>query len=72
MVSSGSDMTEKNVDLSSKMPIAVSGPSGLIDRSSSTGAPGEIITAGSQHLHRKLRGREVQLIAVGGAIGTCR
>ncbi|KIX07724.1 uncharacterized protein Z518_02378 [Rhinocladiella mackenziei CBS 650.93] len=33
-------------------------------------AEGEIITAGSQQLHRKLRGREVQLIAVGGAIGT--
>lgn len=32
---------------------------------------GEILSAGSQHLHRKLRGREVQLFAVGGAIGTC-
>jgi amino acid transporter len=32
---------------------------------------GEIVTAGSQHLHRKLRGKEVQLFAVGGAIGTC-
>lgn len=29
------------------------------------------ITAGSQ-LHRKLRGREVQLFAIGGAIGTCK
>lgn len=29
------------------------------------------ITAGSQALHRKLRGREVQLFAIGGAIGTC-
>ncbi|PLB36300.1 amino acid permease/ SLC12A domain-containing protein [Aspergillus candidus] len=29
-----------------------------------------MISAGSQHLHRKLRGREVQLFAVGGAIGT--
>ncbi|PYH45578.1 general amino acid permease [Aspergillus saccharolyticus JOP 1030-1] len=28
------------------------------------------LSAGSQHLHRKLRGREVQLLAVGGAIGT--
>ncbi|KAJ5785308.1 amino acid permease [Penicillium pulvis] len=28
------------------------------------------ITAGSQALHRKLRGREVQLFAIGGAIGT--
>jgi amino acid permease len=32
---------------------------------------GELVSAGSQHLHRKLRGREVQLFAVGGAIGTC-
>lgn len=30
------------------------------------------ITAGSQALHRKLRGREVQLFAIGGAIGTCK
>lgn len=29
------------------------------------------ISAGSQHLHRKLRGKEVQLFAIGGAIGTC-
>ncbi|KAJ6027818.1 hypothetical protein N7499_001278 [Penicillium canescens] len=28
------------------------------------------ITAGSQALHRKLRGKEVQLFAIGGAIGT--
>ncbi|KAJ5537270.1 amino acid permease [Penicillium frequentans] len=28
------------------------------------------ITAGSQALHRKLRGREVQFFAIGGAIGT--
>ena len=30
------------------------------------------ITAGSQALHRKLRGKEVQLFAIGGAIGTCK
>lgn len=30
------------------------------------------VLSGSQKLHRKLRGREVQLFAVGGAIGTCR
>ncbi|OOF98431.1 hypothetical protein ASPCADRAFT_164989 [Aspergillus carbonarius ITEM 5010] len=29
-----------------------------------------MIASGSQHLHRKLRGKEVQLFAVGGAIGT--
>ncbi|PYH96908.1 hypothetical protein BO71DRAFT_153804 [Aspergillus ellipticus CBS 707.79] len=28
------------------------------------------ISSGSQHLHRRLRGKEVQLFAVGGAIGT--
>jgi amino acid transporter len=30
----------------------------------------EIISE-SQSLHRKLRGKEVQLFAIGGAIGTC-
>jgi len=30
------------------------------------------ISTGSQHLHRKLRGKEVQLFAIGGAIGTCK
>ena len=39
---------------------------------SETALPSElIISAGSQHLHRKLGGKEVQLLAVGGAIGTC-
>lgn len=32
---------------------------------------GELISAGSQHLHRRLGGKEIQLLAVGGAIGTC-
>ncbi|KAL2371234.1 general amino acid permease [Blastomyces gilchristii SLH14081] len=32
--------------------------------------PGELISAGSQHLHRKIGGKELQLFAVGGAIGT--
>ncbi|KAL2782539.1 amino acid permease/ SLC12A domain-containing protein [Aspergillus keveii] len=31
---------------------------------------GELISAGSQHLHRRLGGKEIQLFAVGGAIGT--
>jgi len=30
------------------------------------------ISSGSQALHRKLRGKEVQLFAIGGAIGTCK
>ncbi|PGH13915.1 hypothetical protein AJ79_03330 [Helicocarpus griseus UAMH5409] len=32
--------------------------------------PGELISAGSQHLHRRIGGKELQLFAVGGAIGT--
>jgi hypothetical protein len=36
-----------------------------------TALPGELISAGSQHLHRRLGGKEIQLLAVGGAIGTC-
>lgn len=30
------------------------------------------INSGSQALHRNLRGKEVQLFAIGGAIGTCK
>lgn len=30
------------------------------------------VSAGSQHLHRKLRGNEVQMFALGAAIGTCK
>ncbi|KAH8803586.1 general amino acid permease [Xylogone sp. PMI_703] len=37
---------------------------------SRTSLPGELITAGSEHLHRALGGKELQLFAVGGAIGT--
>lgn len=33
--------------------------------------PPQLISAGSQQLHRKLGGKEIQLFAVGGAIGTC-
>lgn len=33
--------------------------------------PSELISAGSAHLHRRLGGKEIQLFAVGGAIGTC-
>lgn len=32
----------------------------------------ELISAGSEKLQRKLGGKEIQLLAVGGAIGTCR
>ncbi|THC93300.1 hypothetical protein EYZ11_007225 [Aspergillus tanneri] len=37
---------------------------------SESAMPAELISAGSQHLHRKLGGKEIQLFAVGGAIGT--
>lgn len=36
------------------------------------GLSSELISAGSQELHRKLGGKEIQLFAVGGAIGTCK
>lgn len=43
-----------------------------VDRKPSEAAlTGELISAGSQHLHRKLGGKEIQLFAIGGAIGTC-
>lgn len=38
---------------------------------SKTDLPSELISAGSAHLHRRLGGKEIQLFAVGGAIGTC-
>jgi yeast amino acid transporter len=40
-------------------------------RASQTSLPDELISAGSAHLHRRLGGKEIQLFAVGGAIGTC-
>lgn len=41
------------------------------DASSEAALPAELISAGSQQLHRRLGGKEIQLFAVGGAIGTC-
>lgn len=32
----------------------------------------DLISAGSEHLQRQLGGKEIQLLAVGGAIGTCK
>lgn len=32
----------------------------------------DAVHGASQELHRKLRGRQVQLFAIGGAIGTCK
>lgn len=40
-------------------------------RDSEPALTGELVSAGSQQLHRKLGGKEIQLFAVGGAIGTC-
>ena len=52
------------------------GPS--VDESPTTGSNEDVaqgvvadVTSGSQSLHRSLRGKEVQLFAIGGAIGTC-
>lgn len=63
---------------------AMDSPTSSKKRKASTGAdtepdqkmgeeamPAELISAGSQHLHRKLGGKEIQLFAVGGAIVTC-
>lgn len=48
------------------------GPTMKTTSSSSEAAlPSELISAGSQQLHRKLGGKEIQLFAIGGAIGTC-
>jgi yeast amino acid transporter len=32
----------------------------------------ELRSAGSENLHRTLGGKEIQMLAVGGAIGTCK
>lgn len=39
---------------------------------SEEGMTSELISAGSEHLHRRLGGKEIQMLAVGGAIGTCK
>jgi amino acid transporter len=52
-------------------PINGPDPDSDLKQPSETALPAELISAGSQHLHRKLRGKEIQLFAVGGAIGTC-
>ncbi|OJD16424.1 hypothetical protein AJ78_03411 [Emergomyces pasteurianus Ep9510] len=65
--------TESNNPFQRKKP-----PSDILDRTMSNldekhdheAVPGELISAGSQHLHRKIGGKELQLFAVGGAIGT--
>lgn len=41
-------------------------------RDSEEALTSELISAGSEHLHRKLGGKEIQMLAVGGAIGTCK
>jgi amino acid transporter len=60
----------------SEMKESKLGPS--VDASPTSGSNEDIaqgavadITSGSQSLHRSLRGKEVQLFAIGGAIGTC-
>ena len=49
---------------------AEASPVSKIDEDVAQGSVADI-TSGSQHLHRSLRGGEVQLFAIGGAIGTC-
>ncbi|OKL62475.1 hypothetical protein UA08_02556 [Talaromyces atroroseus] len=38
---------------------------------SEEGMTSELLSAGSENLHRTLGGKEIQMLAVGGAIGTC-
>lgn len=47
------------------------GPPDIIVAIDSGSGSLEIVNAGSQHLQHKMRGKEVQLFAIGGAIGTC-
>ncbi|KAI0020433.1 amino acid permease [Xylariomycetidae sp. FL0641] len=66
---SASDYSEKGPPTKGKDPKeSVSGPEEH-DVEETAGSVIDI-SAGSQHLHRKLRGKEVQLFAIGGAIGT--
>lgn len=46
---------------------------GKLPAEGTTYGVGEVrsLKAGSQHLYRQLRSKEVQLFAIGGAIGTC-
>jgi amino acid transporter len=55
---------EPSSSFTSSEPIPDSTDNGTIGTVSNT-------SAGSQALHRKLSGKEVQLFAIGGAIGTC-
>ena len=52
-------------------PITGLGPDIDEKHASESALPAELISAGSEHLHRRLGGKEIQLFAVGGAIGTC-
>lgn len=52
-------------------PIAASDPDSYEKHANEADVPDGLISAGSQHLQRKLGGKEIQLFAVGGAIGTC-
>jgi amino acid transporter len=61
-------MAAKNVfEKDSAYPIDGSDP---VVSSVSESVDMEDMHAGSQHLHQNLRGKEVQLFAIGGAIGT--
>lgn len=55
-----------------KDPISTTGSDQPTEDSEDATGTISSITAGSQALHRKLRSREVQFFAIGGAIGTCK
>ncbi|KAK2765100.1 hypothetical protein FQN54_008799 [Arachnomyces sp. PD_36] len=60
-------------DVGGNKPSSVKGPPSPdvnLKGDGESALPTELISAGSQQLHRKLGGKEVQLFAVGGAIGT--
>ncbi|KAI9370277.1 amino acid permease/ SLC12A domain-containing protein [Aspergillus egyptiacus] len=56
--------------INQRKPTDDAAPGADFDQKPEPALSGELISAGSQHLHRKLGGKEIQLFAVGGAIGT--
>jgi amino acid permease len=68
-----SDPPTYTEDVGKKSSNQAKGPGRDLDAKldSENALPSELISAGSQDLHRKLGGKEIQLFAVGGAIGTC-
>ncbi|KAJ6784529.1 hypothetical protein PWT90_06065 [Aphanocladium album] len=66
-------MAEDKEETKSRHSYATNEPGTAIhqeDAGAEKGLPSEAISAGSQNLHRRLGGKEIQLLAIGGAIGT--